>query len=474
MMSAVSSLFAVAFAWLIGALLTGLLWPRRGEAALVLSVGAGVGLGVTSLIFFFASLVSANPFPVAFAAELLLSCSLLFLWLRKRRTLPPALVAPAQPARSWLGALVRWTFVAACALALFSTVAAWRVEPYGSWDGWALWNMKARFLYRGGSAGYSQMVQPPLTWTHPDYPLLVPASVARSWAYTGSDSPFATGLVATVFGVATLGLLVAGVHRLRNRLIALTGGLVLLGTPFFVRFSSNEHADIPVGFFMLAATVLLGIARDEGDRGVLFLAGLATGLAAWTKNEGLLFCVVLGLVFSTTQLVTKRWRNLPPLLGGLALALLPVLWFKFALAPPNDIMAGQHADGLAKLADWSRHQIILKAWWRDLPKFGEWYSLPFLVMLLHLLGPVRGWFDRRTVVTGAILLLMLAGYYTVYLLSPYDLAWHLDSSLVRLLMQVWPVAVFLWCLLAVRAGPAAAQTSPAESPAGSPPSGQSA
>ncbi len=473
MTTALSALFAVGFAWLIGALLTGLLWPRRGDTALVLSLGAGVGLGVTALIFFFASLVFTEPLLLAFPVELLLCCGLLFAWLRRRRAVPPP-PAAARPARSWLGSLVLAIFVLASAAALFSAAVAWRAEPYGSWDGWALWNMKARFLYRGGPAAFHQMVQPPLTWTHPDYPLLLPAGVARAWAYTGADSPLAAGLVSTVFGVATLGLLVAGVNRLRNRLIALTGGLMLLGTPFFVRFASNEHADIPLGFFVLAATVLVSLARDEADRGVLFLAGLAAGLAAWTKNEGLLFCVVLGLVFGVTQLFTRRGRNLPPLLAGLALALIPLAWFKFALAPPNDILAGQGAGGFAKLADLSRHQLILKAWWRDLPRFGEWYSLPFLVMGLHLIGPGRGWFERRSLVVAALLFLMLAGYYAVYLLSPFDLAWHLDSSLVRLFLQVWPVAVFLWCLLAVRAAPAAAQTTPAGSPADSPPSGRSA
>jgi hypothetical protein len=43
--------------------------------------------------------------------------------------------------------------------------------------------------------------------------------------------------------------------------------------------------------------------------------------------------------------------------------------------------------------------------------------------------------------------LMLAGYYAVYLLSPQDLAWHLDSSLVRLLLQVWPLALLAWALV---------------------------
>lgn len=429
---AVPAVFSVAFAWLIGALLTGLLWPRRGETALILSVGAGLGFGFTALVFHVASQTSSQPLLVAFPVELLLSCILLFIWLRKMRAVPPPPAAP-KPARSWLGSLVRLAFGAGCAVAVYSLAVTWRSVPAELCGG----------MLPGGLP-------------------LVAAGTARSQAYIGSITPFPAGLGSLLFSLATLTLLVAGVNRLRNRLIALTGGLVLLGTPFFSRFTPVEHADVPFGFFLLAATVLLSIARDEGDRGLLFLAGLAAGLAAWTKAEGLVFCLALVLTFAASQLFTKNWRNLPPLLGGLLLLLLPLLWSGFA------------PTSAGSLTDWSRYQLILQAWRRDLPHFGEWYSLPFLVMALHLVGPRHGWLERRTVVAAVLLLMLLAGCSAAWLLGPANLAEHLAESLARLLMQAWPAAIFLWCLLAVRAAPAAGQTSPVESPADSPPSGRPA
>ena len=39
--------------------------------------------------------------------------------------------------------------------------------------------------------------------------------------------------------------------------------------------------------------------------------------------------------------------------------------------------------------------------------------------------------------------MVLAGYYAVYILTPMDLQWHLDSSLERLLMHFWPSALLL-------------------------------
>ena len=41
---------------------------------------------------------------------------------------------------------------------------------------------------------------------------------------------------------------------------------------------------------------------------------------------------------------------------------------------------------------------------------------------------------------------MLAGYYWVYILTPVNLTWHLQTSLNRLLAQLWPSAVFAYFL----------------------------
>jgi hypothetical protein len=43
--------------------------------------------------------------------------------------------------------------------------------------------------------------------------------------------------------------------------------------------------------------------------------------------------------------------------------------------------------------------------------------------------------------------LTLAGYAFVYLTTPQDLAWHLRTSLHRLLLQLWPSALFVFFLL---------------------------
>ena len=50
--------------------------------------------------------------------------------------------------------------------------------------------------------------------------------------------------------------------------------------------------------------------------------------------------------------------------------------------------------------------------------------------------------------------IILAGFYTIYLITPLDLAWQLQTSADRLLLQLWPTILLLLFISSrrVRAG----------------------
>jgi len=64
---------------------------------------------------------------------------------------------------------------------------------------------------------------------------------------------------------------------------------------------------------------------------------------------------------------------------------------------------------------------------------------------------VAGKEDRRAEQPGLptsvlALALTLAGYFVVYVITPYDIYWHLRFSLGRLFLQLWPATLFLFFL----------------------------
>jgi hypothetical protein len=257
------------------------------------------------------------------------------------------------------------------------------------------------------------------------------------------------------------------------------GGLTLLTTPFFVEQASSQYADIPLSFFLLATIALLCL-RDlqsgspSSSRALLVNAGLSAGFAAWTKNEGLLFlCSVLvaGLLTfigrgqrgepsrQRSPTAHGSWITLIPFIAAAAPAVLLIAWFKHFVAPPGDLFSNLEMT-LHKIIDPTRYWAILKWYAKELFRFGDWMLIPGTLLLAIFYFVARSKerqfavAERRTQSgfhwSTLALILTLAGYFAVYLITPYDIYWHLRFSLNRLFLQLWPSTIFLLFLAVPR------------------------
>ncbi len=440
---------------IVGLLLAYAIYPswRRlpdGRALWVL-VAAGGGVGLTACLFFWGLVALGPALPATLALELgLLALAAGAAFWRARRRGTPADIPPdprPAPPHGLYGRLLTGTFALALALSGLFSIAAFTYEPHGRWDAYAIWNLRARYLFGGGDqwrAGFD----PALAWTHPDYPLLLPGSVARLWLYSGEATTLAPILVGGLFTVLTVGLLVAGVNALRGREAALWAGLMLVGTITFVQHGVYQYADVPLSSLILAAVVLLTAYLRRGEAGLLVLAGGMAGFAAWTKNEGLLFLLSSAAVLGVWSLrrggLGQAGRELGGFLLGALPALLTVLLFKLTLAPPNDLVSGQGAETAALLTDPARLLSIITAFIDGILGLGV--GTPLVLAIYSALVGGRH-FRAEYRVPIAILGGVLAGYVLVYLTTPHDLAWHLETSLERLLVHLWPAALFLFFLI---------------------------
>jgi hypothetical protein len=213
-------------------------------------------------------------------------------------------------------------------------------------------------------------------------------------------------------------------------------------------------ADVPLGFFFLAgiATLCVGDRLSPENARPFVLTGLAAALSAWTKNEGTLFLAALVLA-SVAVLARRRDR------GGLAarglafgcglLPVLPLALYVKKHFAPRDLMLVWNAERLHDLIEWRRYWQIFEAFGFAILSFGNWplQVTPLLVFYALLLGidPEQPRHRSSWIALGAAVL-TLAGYVFVYVTTPQDLAWHLRTSLQRVLLQLWPSAVFLFFL----------------------------
>ncbi len=350
--------------------------------------------------------------------------------------------APSIPVRDRVLLLA----VAAAALSGAAAFAANTIaNPHGEWDAWAIWNLRARELVRAG-AGWRTSVSEQTV--HGDYPLLLPGAVARLWVYAGTESTLAPALLAAAYSAALVVLMYAVLTALRGRTQGLLGALCLLGTPAFLTTAAWQYADIPLAYYLLAALGLLAVADHEAEPRPLILAwaGAAAGLAAWTKNEGILFVLCLTMTRGASALMRGRlgWASVGWFAAGLLPAAAAVAYFKLTLAPPTYEFAGQRGDALvARLTDPTRYAAIARAAGGELVHTGG----PLLIALVAyavLLGRTRDLRARRAAGSAALVLcLVTLGYAGIYLITPADLVWQLSHSLDRLFLQLWPSALLV-------------------------------
>jgi hypothetical protein len=338
-----------------------------------------------------------------------------------------ALVArrgPAVPLR-WPRGLLLWATGALVAVAVVRFAAHTQALPHGAWDAWAIWNLKARFIARA-PGDWRRFFEVP--WCHPDYPLLVPAAIGRTWRLSG-ESTLAPALHGLLFAAGATLFVAAAVARERGPEAACVAVCFLCLGPLPV-YAATQYADVPLSCFAAGAVALL--LHDEP-----LLAGLAAGCAAWTKNEGLWFALMLALV-------TLAWRRgkLPHLLAGIAPFLALQAWHKH-LAPTDDYRQWWTLRAaLADVSSWPRVRASTVAFARLIGYF-EWPLLLPLAIARRRISPSL----YLPLATAAA---MLAGSWLALTTTPLPLAEHLQTTADRLVMQAHPLLVMAAFLVSER------------------------
>ncbi len=442
----------MSLAFLLAAALTGffivrLAWPNAlrlcRHDVLRLSLGTGIGLGIASLVTFVSDAALGGGATVVVAADLFLLAVAAAAYFAFRRSAP----CPFCAHESTQGGTL---LSAAAAAAVIFAVAAFGLytatNPYGEWDAWAIWNNHARFLASGSS--WTQMFAPALVWSVQDYPLLIPGAIANVWMASGSTSAMVPPLVSALLLFGAAGVLFGVLDLVRGCRQALIATVTLFGAASLIHTGASQYADVPLAFFYVSALGILCIPDAyPADRQSWWLAGASAGCAAWTKNEGMVF---LAVVIAVRVWVSFRARSfdgkgIALMLAGASPFVGALLWFKTAFAPANYLFVEQQQSLGTRLADVSRYMTVAVEFGRQLFVFGGWLLPPVLLAVGYfwLMGKSGGSGSGRSsaLITLAAMTLAYAG---VYVVTTKDLNWQIETSLPRVLMQLWPTAVLVF------------------------------
>lgn len=344
-------------------------------------------------------------------------------------------------------------------IVFFVYLSVWQKEsfqtPFGDWDAWAIWNLRAGFLASGTEwlKGFS----PELYWSHLDYPLLLPLNVARLWVIQGDRSVLAPIILGLIYQLSLVGLLSTAVKTFKGNLQGIIAGI--LGVMLlFVSLNFKLYADIPIAYYFLAANALLFFASvsSRNKPQILILAGFLAGATLWTKNEGWAFLIAIVISKFVLDMISRNKLNRSVkwwayFLLGLAPLLFLTIYFKIAYAPPGDILAGLELNAVkTKLFTISRYWTIFRSVRGQITNYGN-LIIPMLP-LLAIYGVIVGISFPKSQAQGILflffrVLFLVIIYFFVYLLTPNDLTWHLNTSIERLVTHIMPSFLLLYFLV---------------------------
>ena len=332
---------------------------------------------------------------------------------------------------------------AALGLVLVTQVVALLVlalhTPLG-WDGLFNFEMKARLAFEHVPAGQlpsAYFSDASRTWSHPQYPLLVPFTEFWLYSWAGRINQSAVKVIFPLFYLSLIGIVAGAARRVANRRAGVLAAIALGWLPplTLIPGAASGYADVPLAAAVAGAGSFALIGFTAGSRNAVLLGGTLSAAAVWTKVEGLMLAVVIGLAASV---VTRRRPG--ALLWLPLVAALP--WFAFQRLY-GGTAGGDFLDvtPMIFLENLERVPIVASLAMRELIRPGHWALVwpAFLFLLVLMMMRKADAVDRFL---AAAVLVPLTLYPLIYVFSAWpDVRTHVGTSLSRTLVPLAPLAL---------------------------------
>ena len=334
-------------------------------------------------------------------------------------------------------------------LAMLAMVAALGVMmtgavllPFCDWDAFSIWGLKAKVL-----AALPLVPRPEffsdvtLSFSHLEYPLLVPFLLAAQFNLTGLNEAAVNGF-AVLFYIG-FGTAIYSAARWKLRIIeAVILTTFCMTVPSVMRWANAAMADMPLAFFIALAVCYLVRYTSEQGRDDLILASIFSAAAGFTKNEGSACIAIYGFIVFIACVRRKRFADLF-IFGGIIVLLFGPWWLWSRDIPRTFEDYGGKLMRLELLvAGLGRLKVIRSEFLGQFVWWDRW-GLFWLVLLMTMVLGWRGLKLRTTRVVWTVFLMHLLVYGVVYMVTPWDVALLFSLTTDRLLLHLLPIAAML-------------------------------
>ena len=334
-------------------------------------------------------------------------------------------------------------------LKIFTSISV--LNAHGGWDAKLFWNLKAKFYLRSPE-DWLRMFSPIISWTHTDYPLMLPGTVAWGWNMAGKEILVWPNLVAFLFAISNVFILIWHISTRNTLWAALIGASFLLMMEPYVYWAVKLYADVPLSFFFTCSSIILIHALKNKDCRLFGLSGFLAGAAAWTKNEGLLFSFFLSMIFLSIILKinssSKEKKECILFFAvGLLIPLSAVIFQKLAFAPHGDYLgSGKNflQNITALFLNPQKTLKILQSFWGYMfasPGWNYlwWFFSGAIIYRLFFKKESTGYLAGF--ISAILVLLMLLSYFVIFHISPHPVSFQVQTSHTRLILHTSILAI---------------------------------
>lgn len=319
---------------------------------------------------------------------------------------------------------LRWLLLFLLGIHVFYVLAGAIRYPLWSIDTYGIWFFKAKAWFLVGGVPWQTLRDTTYLFSHPQYPLGLPALVGSFYLLTGAVQD---RVVLLLYPMVYLGVLILCYRVLRACKFHSTSALAL--TYLYSMFSPllGQGGRMHAGNADIILVLLYWIAvfiwiKHKLKTAALWIVVL-TALASQIKTEGLFLAWLL--IFLPIRIHRKM------LLIGLA-AIPTVLWFMVLrfMQIPSDFSLQLFSLNMML----SRGVEIVAASTKELLNWRNWYVFwPIFFGLACLFRP-----NPRVKTLGKVLCGMAASFFLIYLFTSLDAGEYVSSSLDRVLLQLSP------------------------------------
>ena len=343
--------------------------------------------------------------------------------------------------------LIEYTCILIIGIGLIYLTIFTLIEPIYNWDAVVVWDAKARFIFHMGDVDSYMFYHT----VHPHYPLMVPLNMTFFYSIF-LEPHYLCKVIFLSYYLCIILFIYFSLRRFKlNRTYCfLITAMYALTFDLFYQ-GHTAFADTSVGLFYLISSVLLYQYFTTRERKYLLFSSIFLGLLMWTKQEGFAISIVnLGVLF-LFELNSLRKRDSTFKEGSINLviffiiaALLYLPWFLtlgfYDIDNPYYLNALFGLDIETVLNDLVIILGFLYSTFFNL--FLLWVTFLFIIIL-----------NGKNIKYDQVPFLFMLGLFHmlmiifIYIATPFDLVWHMATSIDRELLHLTPVIVFFMGIL---------------------------